>query len=743
MRSLSALLFCLTLIPSLIAAQERSNTILVLDGSGSMWGQIDGVNKIVIARTVVGQILADFPANENLGLTVYGHRERGNCADIETIVAPGPDTAAEILDAVNAINPRGKTPMTDAIIAAAQALRYTEEAATVILVSDGIETCNPDPCAAARALEEAGIDFTAHVVGFDVTEADALAQMQCIADETGGQFLTASNADELSEALSIVAATAQPAPDLTLIDFRATRGEGGPDASSVVVWDITGAEGLLIEGGTATTGKAYSAELEPGNYTVIARSVADGIEATTGFVVTEAAQTVTVVLPVPQPDATITAQETAAVGSTIPVEWTGPNVDRDYVSVASADQSDTSYINYTYIPELADSGLLMPPVPGPYELRYVSSADGAVLATRAITMTPIKVALKVPATASAGEAVTIGWDGPNYQRDYVSVATPNSNGGNYINYTYTENSDPLTIVMPPEAGDYEVRYVMAQDNTIMARAQISVQEVGAKLAAPDTAAAGETVSVEWTGPGYDRDYISVAKVGVAGGQYENYTYVQEGSPLGILMPSEPGTYEIRYIIAQDNVVLSSQTITVDTVAASVTAPSVAVMGASVPVEWTGPAYPRDYISVARVGDSGGQYLNYTYVQDGSPLQLMMPSQAGDYEIRYILAQDNVILFSQAVTVGQVNAQLVAPSSISLADGNVIVGWDGPDYARDYIAISKPGESGYQTYTYTSSGNPVTVPLPEAAGDYEIRYFMAQDSVVLGAIPLSITVSAIE
>ena len=118
-----ALLTTLLLLPFAVAAQERSNTILVLDGSGSMWGQIEGVNKIVIARDVVGELLQDFPENQNLGLTVYGHRTRGDCTDIETVVAPGPNTLGAIGDAVQAINPRGKTPMTDAIIAAAQAGR--------------------------------------------------------------------------------------------------------------------------------------------------------------------------------------------------------------------------------------------------------------------------------------------------------------------------------------------------------------------------------------------------------------------------------------------------------------------------------------------------------------------------------------------------------------------------------------------------------------------------------------------
>ncbi|WP_458791718.1 vWA domain-containing protein [Yoonia sp. MH D7] len=739
MRVLSALLLCFLLLPNLAFAQDRPNTILVLDGSGSMWGQIDGVNKIVIARDVVGQILADFPSDENLGLTVYGHRERGNCADIETIVAPGPGTAAAILAAVNAINPRGKTPMTDAIIAAAEALRYTEEAATVILVSDGIETCNPDPCAAARLLEGAGIDFTAHVVGFDVTEPDALAQMQCLADETGGQFLTASNAEELSAALTTVAAVRQPDPEpmLSLINFRATRGEGGPDASTQVVWDIRGVEGLLIEGASATASKTYSVELGAGNYTAIAHDTVQELEVMVDFVVTSDAQTVTVVLPLPQPEATIAAQDTAPVGSTIMVDWMGPGAARDFLSVASTDQSATSYINYTYIPNLAQNGLLMPPIAGNYELRYITQ-DGVIAAKRAITVTRIKAALIVPDVADVGASVTIGWDGPDYRRDYISIATVESNGSSYVNYTYTADGNPLNLLMPSEPGEYEVRYIMAQNNTIMARAQISVAETGAVLMAPDVAAVSETIVVEWTGPDYARDYISVAATGDNGGQYENYTYVTEGSPLDLVMPSAAGSYEIRYILAQDNVILSSRAITVNEVTATVTAPATAPMGSSVAVQWTGPAYPRDYISVAQIGDSGGQYVNYTYVEDSSPLQLLMPPAAGSYEIRYILGQDNVVLYQQVVSVTQVKAQIIASPRIALTDGEIVVGWDGPNYPRDFIGISEPGESGYKSYAYTSAGNPVTISLPDAAGDYQIRYFMGQDNVVLGVIPLTIT-----
>ncbi|HBZ44515.1 MAG TPA: hypothetical protein DEO85_10765 [Maritimibacter sp.] len=69
--------------------QERVNAILVLVGSGSMWGQIDGVNKIVIARDMVGDLLATLPGDQALGLMAYWHPAKGDCGDIERLAEPG------------------------------------------------------------------------------------------------------------------------------------------------------------------------------------------------------------------------------------------------------------------------------------------------------------------------------------------------------------------------------------------------------------------------------------------------------------------------------------------------------------------------------------------------------------------------------------------------------------------------------------------------------------------------------
>ncbi|MDP3897545.1 MAG: VWA domain-containing protein, partial [Mesorhizobium sp.] len=132
-------------------AADRS--IIVLDASGSMWAQIDGKSRIEIARDTLRTVLPTLPADEELGLMAYGHREKGSCDDIQLLVAPARGTANAIQIVVDAINPKGKTPLSEAVKRAAEELKYTEEKATVILITDGLETCNADPCALATELE--------------------------------------------------------------------------------------------------------------------------------------------------------------------------------------------------------------------------------------------------------------------------------------------------------------------------------------------------------------------------------------------------------------------------------------------------------------------------------------------------------------------------------------------------------------------------------------------------------------
>ncbi|HEV2504951.1 MAG TPA: VWA domain-containing protein, partial [Mesorhizobium sp.] len=75
-----------------VPALAADRTIIILDASGSMWGQIDGKPKLEIARQSLRTVLQSLPADREVGFMAYGHREKGSCEDIELIVPPAAGT---------------------------------------------------------------------------------------------------------------------------------------------------------------------------------------------------------------------------------------------------------------------------------------------------------------------------------------------------------------------------------------------------------------------------------------------------------------------------------------------------------------------------------------------------------------------------------------------------------------------------------------------------------------------------
>ena len=722
-------------------AQGTGRTIVVFDASGSMWGQISGKAKITIAQEVMGELLATLPDDLELGLTAYGHRRKGDCSDIESMVAPQKGSRDAIRAAVNRISPKGRTPLSAAVIAAAEELKYTEDKATVILISDGVETCDFDPCEVGRRLEAAGVDFTAHVIGFDVADPAARAQLQCLAENTGGTFRTASDAAELSEALKVIAAPPPPpAPSPTTVRFVAVENaENGPKISDDLVWTLTN----LDSGAVLIADKAVDSlneSLLPGRYR--AEVLWAKNEASAALDVRVGPNTDTtfrLVLSYDLPDASLDAPATAVAGSTIKVNWDGPDGKGDWIGSAAPDDRDTAFVTYEYTSRGSPLSLRVPPLPGKYQLRYVFSERGAVLTSRDIEVTPVAASLDLPDQVEAGATVSVDWTGPGYDADYLSTAKAGDRATKYVTYQYTNRGAPLGLLMPTEPGTYEVRYVMNLGDTILATKTVEVVAVTAALDAPDSATAGETISVNWTGPGYDTDYISVARSDQRPTEYVNYSYTRNGNPTELVMPAEPGDYEIRYLIGSDNSVLATRAVTVTEVGAALTAKDVALIGETVEVTWTGPDYKNDYISVAAADQRGTEYLGYAYSRNGNPAEVKMPLLPGVYELRYILNQDGTILATRRIDVQDANIAFDVPDVARV--GQVLeVGFEAPAWHLDYISIAEQGmrATKYLAYAYARNGSPAKLKLPSKPGAYEIRYIMnGSPDRILASVPITL------
>jgi FKBP-type peptidyl-prolyl cis-trans isomerase len=184
--------------------QAATNVELILDASNSMWGQIEGVAKITIAKDVLEQIINGLPDEMNVGLRLYGHRyglnDRRACQDTELKVPIGPIDKALLIDIIQKIQPKGKTPLVYSVLQAGDDFKDIPNG-SIILITDGIESCDGDIESIAPALKKSGIELKLHIVGFDIKEAEARAELEAIAKSTEGTYLDAKDSQELLSSL--------------------------------------------------------------------------------------------------------------------------------------------------------------------------------------------------------------------------------------------------------------------------------------------------------------------------------------------------------------------------------------------------------------------------------------------------------------------------------------------------------------------------------------------------------------
>jgi Ca-activated chloride channel homolog len=632
--------FALGLVAALMGVAHAEDAILVLDGSGSMWGQVDGKTKAEIARSVIDDLLQQIPAERRLGLVAYGHRRTGDCSDIEELAPVGTDRAT-IRKQVDALTFKGKTPLTDAVRFAAEKLRYREASATVILVSDGAESCNADPCALGAELEAAGVDFTVHVVGFGLPSATEAAGLKCLAEATGGKYFSANSASELAAALRQTAAAAvvAPAPQVASVLLRATDLAGGPELTAGLSWTVTSQEGKPVFT-RADTGVA-EVKLSPGDYVVSVVRTSDGLTGKQPFSAHAGARrTVTIPLEI-RLDASLvlTPAGQALAASRVSVSWTGPNRHGDYVTVVKAGATVTEYLDYRDTSTGNPVPITLPAETGDYEMRYVLGQPQRVLASVPLKVIATQASVSGPPTAFAGSRITIDWSGPANPGDWVTIVKPDVPYSAYNDY-FDARPENKQLNVPIEPGEYELRYVLA-GKRIIARAPLKVLPVEVTLQGPDHVDAGAVFELGWNGPGNQGDWLTIIAPDQPDTAYTSYADAPRGNPSKLTAPETPGGYELRYVLNGKQVVARAP-IRVLPVEVTLQGPDRIAVGATFEVGWSGPNNPGDWLTIVAPGQPETAYASYADAARGNPATLTAPATPGSYELRYVLNGRKVV-----------------------------------------------------------------------------------------------------
>ncbi|MEZ4746901.1 MAG: VWA domain-containing protein [Calditrichia bacterium] len=223
--SLLLLLLCFSFqINAQNEPDSHSPIVFIYDASGSMWGQLQGKTKMEVAVSVLSNSINNLPENQEIGFVAYGHRKEGDCQDVEFLIDIDNSSKSNVIEALKKIKPLGKTPLAFSALQVIDRLRTTQKKATIILLTDGIESCNGNICDVIKAAKSEGIDFKLHIIGFGL-KAGETEQLECAADAGGGNYYDAADAGSLSDVMNEATATTVDKPDGNFTVFAIKNGK--------------------------------------------------------------------------------------------------------------------------------------------------------------------------------------------------------------------------------------------------------------------------------------------------------------------------------------------------------------------------------------------------------------------------------------------------------------------------------------------------------------------------------------
>lgn len=184
-------------------ASERP-LVVVMDGSGSMWGRLPSNElKADVQRNELTRLLRELPDSAKLGLVVYGSRERTNPKDVTVLsqVEPLSSSRSRLIERIQSIQPLGMTPLAESIrVARDLLLRGGFSAGDIVVLTDDYDTTGETPERVAEELANA-YDIRVHVLAVGASKRDE-ELLRRLAELGKGSFRSARNASQFREALS-------------------------------------------------------------------------------------------------------------------------------------------------------------------------------------------------------------------------------------------------------------------------------------------------------------------------------------------------------------------------------------------------------------------------------------------------------------------------------------------------------------------------------------------------------------
>lgn len=170
----------------------------------------------------------------------------------------------------------------------------------------------------------------------------------------------------------------------------------------------------------------------------------------------------------------------------------------------------------------------------------------------------------------------------------------------------------------------------------------------------------------------------------------------------------------------------------------------AVAGSKLKVRWKGKSASNDYVVIAKKDSNDSSRPDRQKLQGYKQLEIRVPSEAGDYQVRFYNGKDGKVIARSDLEVELPSVSFDAPKSVE-AGKTIQVKWQAPNYAKDYISIANldSNQNKYQSYANTKTGSPTEIRVPDKPGVYQLRYQSGAGKTIWYTQKLKVTQPEVE
>lgn len=434
----------------------------------------------------------------------------------------------------------------------------------------------------------------------------------------------------------------------------------------------------------------------------------------------------------------IGSQSVVRAGLTIGINYSGSTNQYDYAGIFEVDASNKESIERVRLPDDYGSTLIrVPTIPGTYQLRMYNDRNETIVIGHDLEVLPYEASFSLQTQPlHPMDRIEVNYSGSTNGYDYIATYAQDADNAHYSTLArLTENNGVVTLKMPPNEGNYEIRMINDAFEVISSDTVEVDLSYSSSVSAQTIASTNETINVNFSGSTQNYDYIAVYPQNVSNSKYLDLVRLN-GLTSGMVTLSAPektGIYTIKMV--NESLVTMSEhrylSVLDENNVAVFAAPDLAAPSSSVTLAYSG-TDGSETIGIFKQGATNDSPLaSVNVIGNLGNTSITAPSNPGYYEVR-LLDQKLVTLaqfhYLKVVDASELLVEL--PQTVSAGETlPALFSGSSDDY--DYLVIYPINDltKSVRTVRVAPENGMLDVRMPTVAGEYIIKLLNSKGEVL--------------